>query len=92
MPSTTIQTPSGESQRRNLKIDVVFEYHIARRKSVLGMGLQVEVACSVEVAVGDGFHDVVLHNAVAGLEVGDGAGDFRLWHLATGLEGILWPG
>jgi len=56
------------------------------------MGLQVEVACSVEVAVGDGFHDVVLQDAVAGFEVGDGAGDFRLWHLATGLEGILWPG
>ena len=31
-------------------------------------------SCSVEGAVGDGFHDVVLQDAVAGLEVGDGAG------------------
>ena len=35
---------------------------------------------------------VVVENVGGALEVGDGAGDFRLWHLATGLEGILWLG
>ena len=36
-----------------------------------------EVAWAVEVAVGDGFHDVVVEDVGAGLEVGDGAGDFE---------------
>ena len=38
--------------------------------------LQVEVVAAVEVAVGDGFHDVGLADGDAGVEVGDGAGDF----------------
>ena len=33
-----------------------------------------EVAWAVEVAVGNGFHDVVVEDVGAGLEVGDGAG------------------
>ena len=32
---------------------------------------------SVEVAVGDGFHDVVGEDVGAALEVGDSAGDFQ---------------
>ena len=36
-----------------------------------------EVGGAVEVAVGDGFHDVVVEDVGAGLEVGDGAGDFE---------------
>ena len=39
--------------------------------------LGAEVAWPVEVAVGDGFHDVVVEDVGAGLEVGDGAGDFE---------------
>ena len=35
-----------------------------------------EVGGAVEVAVGDGFHDVVVEDVGAGLEVGDGEGDF----------------
>ena len=36
-----------------------------------------EVAAAVEVAVADGFHDVVLADGDAAFEVGDGAGDFQ---------------
>ena len=36
-----------------------------------------EVGGAVEVAIGDGFHDVVVEDVGAGLEVGDGAGDFE---------------
>ena len=36
-----------------------------------------EVGGAVEVAVGDGFHDVVVEDIGAGFEVGDGAGDPR---------------
>ena len=36
-----------------------------------------EVAAAVEVAVAYGFHDVVALDVGAGLEVGDGAGDFE---------------
>ena len=39
--------------------------------------LHVEVVAAVEIAVADGFHDVVLADGDAGLEVGDGAGDFE---------------
>ena len=39
--------------------------------------LHVEVVAAVEVAVGDGFHDVVVEDVGAGFEVGDGAGDFE---------------
>ena len=39
--------------------------------------LHVEVVAAVEVAVADGFHDVVLADLDAALEVGDGAGDFQ---------------
>ena len=39
--------------------------------------LQVEVVAAVEVAVGDGFHDVGLANLDAGVKVGDGAGDLE---------------
>ena len=35
---------------------------------------------------------VVVEDVGAGLEVGDGAGDFTLCLFATGLEGILWLG
>ena len=39
--------------------------------------LHVEVVAAVEVAVADGFHDVVLLDTRSGLEVGDGAGDLE---------------
>ena len=39
--------------------------------------LHVEVVAAVEVAVADGFHDVVLADLDAAFEVGDGAGDFQ---------------
>ena len=39
--------------------------------------VRAHIAWSVEVAVGDGFHDVVVEDIGAGLEVGDGAGDFE---------------
>ena len=39
--------------------------------------LHVEVVAAVDVAVGDGFHDVVVEDVVAAFEVGDGAGDFE---------------
>lgn len=38
--------------------------------------LHVEVVAAVEVAVADGFHDVVLADCDAAVEVGYGAGDF----------------
>ena len=38
--------------------------------------LHVEVVWAVEVAVGDGFHDVVGEDVVGAFEVGDGAGYF----------------
>ena len=38
---------------------------------------QVKVVAAVEVAVGDGFHDVGLADGEAAVEVGDGAGDFQ---------------
>ena len=40
------------------------------------MFLQVKIVAAVEVAVADGFHDVVLADGDAAFEVGDGAGDF----------------
>ena len=36
-----------------------------------------EVGGAVEVAVGDGFHDVVVEDVGGAFEVGDGAGDFE---------------
>lgn len=41
------------------------------------MFLQVKIVAAVEVAVADGFHDVVLADLDAALEVGDGAGYFQ---------------
>ena len=38
---------------------------------------QIEVIGAVEVAVGDGFHDVGGADGDAGVEVGDGAGYFQ---------------
>ena len=35
------------------------------------------IAWAVEVAVGDGFHDVVVEDVGGAFEVGDGAGDFE---------------
>ncbi len=35
-----------------------------------------QVSGAVEVAVGDGFHDVVVEDVGGAFEVGDGAGDF----------------
>ena len=40
------------------------------------INLQIKVVAAVEVAVADGFHDVVLADLDAAVEVGDGAGDF----------------
>ena len=59
-----------------------------------GKKLQVatEVGGAVEVAVGDGFHDVVVEDVGGAFEVGDGAGDFTLCLLATGLAGTRWRG
>ena len=44
-----------------------------------GKKLQVgaEVGGAVEVAVGDGFHDVVVEDVGGAFEVGDGAGDLE---------------
>ncbi len=42
----------------------------------LKMFLQIKVVRAVEVAVGDGFHDVGLADLDAAVEVGDGAGYF----------------
>ena len=39
--------------------------------------LHVEVVAAVEVAVADGFHNVVLADGNAAFEVGDGAGYFQ---------------
>ncbi len=39
--------------------------------------LHIKVITPIEVAVAYGFHDVVLADCDAGLEVGDGAGDFQ---------------
>ena len=39
--------------------------------------LHVEVVAAVEIAVADGFHDVVLADLDAAFEVGDGAGYFQ---------------
>ena len=39
--------------------------------------LQIKVVAAVEVAVADGFHDVVLADGDAAFEVGDGAGNFQ---------------
>ena len=38
---------------------------------------RLQVVWAVEVAVGDGFHDVVGEDVGAAFEVGDGAGDFE---------------
>ena len=38
--------------------------------------LHVEVVAAVEIAVADGFHDVVGADGDVALKVGDGAGDF----------------
>ena len=38
---------------------------------------QIKVIAAVEVAVADGFHDVVLADLDTAFEVGDGAGDFQ---------------
>ena len=37
---------------------------------------QVKVVTPIQVAVADGFHDVVVADGEAAVEVGDGAGDF----------------
>ena len=42
----------------------------------MSLELQVKVITPVEVTVGDGFHDVGLAHLDAGVEVGDGAGNF----------------
>ena len=39
--------------------------------------LHVEVVAAVEIAVADGFHDVVGADGDVALKVGDGAGDFQ---------------
>ena len=39
--------------------------------------LHVKVIAAVEVAVAYGFHDVVLADGDAAVEVGDGAGNFQ---------------
>ena len=39
--------------------------------------LQVKVIAPIEVAVADGFHNVVVADGEAAVEVGDGAGDFQ---------------
>ncbi len=39
--------------------------------------LQIKIVAAVEVAVADGFHDVVLADLDAAFEVGDGAGYFQ---------------
>ena len=59
-------------------------------KNLQEAGAQVEGA--VEVAVGNGFHDVVGEDVGGAFEVGDGAGDFILCHLAIGFAGIRWLG
>ena len=43
---------------------------------ILSKQLQIKVIAPIQVAVGDGFVDVVLLDGGGGFEVGDGAGDF----------------
>ena len=45
--------------------------------SIADLYCTAEVGGAVEVAVGDGFYDVVVEDVGAGLEVGDGACDFE---------------
>jgi len=44
---------------------------------MIALHIIAEVGGAVEVAVGDGFHDVVVEDVGGALEVGDGAGDFE---------------
>ena len=44
---------------------------------MIGEFLIILVGGAVEVAVGDGFHDVVVEDVGGALEVGDGASDFE---------------
>ena len=65
-----------------MKIAKLPEYVIACRSQVFfivilqGLHAGAQVAWAVEVAVGDGFHDVMGEDVVCAFEVGDGAGDF----------------
>ena len=43
----------------------------------MNYALHVEVATAVEIAVADGFHDVVGADGDVALKVGDGAGDLE---------------
>ena len=48
-----------------------------------------EVGGAVEVAVGDGFHDVVVEDVGGAFEVGDGAGDFKVT-ASVALDYLSW--
>ena len=53
----------------------------------------VRIGAAVEVAVRQmSTYVVVVEDVGAGFEVGDSAGDFTLYLLATGLAGIRWLG
>ena len=51
--------------------------------------LHVEVVAAVEVAVADGFHDVVLADGYAAVEVGNGAGDLEDAVVGTGAHVVV---
>ena len=56
-------------------------FHSAQRLKHLSWS---EVVAAVEVAVANGFHDVVLLDTRSGLEVGDGAGNLEDAVIGTG--------
>ena len=53
------------------------QFYVSLARLILKTLLHIEVIAAVEVAVADGFHDVVLADLDAAFEVGDGAGDFQ---------------
>ena len=58
-------------------MDVFFDNNFIAIVYISFLQVGAEVGGAVEVAVGDGFHDVVVEDVGAGLEVCDGAGDFE---------------
>ena len=57
---------------------------LSSSKVVQNLKAAAQVGGAVEVAVGDGFHDVVIEDVGGAFEVGDGAGDFEDAVVGTG--------
>ena len=58
-------------------MDVFFDNNFIAIVYISFLQAGAEVGGAVEVAVGDGFHDVVGEDVVGAFEVGDGACDFE---------------